>query len=259
MPEGINNIDVVPEFVSLEARSLQLTALSPCIDAGVNLPGTRLASDCRGSPRIFNKTVDMGAYEFTMATEAQVLLEGPYATRSMATALQDGGHIPLTVPHASDIQRVKSVSSNVADWVMLQLCTTGNQSVVAARSLFLQPDGSVVDKDGSQGIRLECSPGHYYLVAKHRNHLAVMSADPIAFTNTVVTYDFTTGPDKAFGGTNACVELEPGVWGMIAGDCDGDGKITPVDRAIVSNQVGKAGYLAGDLNLDGVVTEEDVP
>ena len=50
-----------------------------------------------------------------------------------------------------------------------------------------------------------------------------------------------------------------GVWGMIAGDCDGDGRITAVDRAIVSNQVGKTGCLAGDVNLDGEVTEEDVP
>jgi hypothetical protein len=67
------------------------------------------------------------------------------------------------------------------------------------------------------------------------------------------------GPNQTAGGTNACVQLKPGVWGMVAGDCDGDGKVTDVDRLIVSNQLGRTGYLSGDVNLDGVVTAEDLP
>jgi len=46
---------------------------------------------------------------------------------------------------------------------------------------------------------------------------------------------------------------------MISGDCDGDGKVTHVDREIVRQQAGKTGYLPGDCNLDGKVTAEDVP
>jgi hypothetical protein len=53
------------------------------------------------------------------------------------------------------------------------------------------------------------------------------------------------------------VELEPGVWGLIGGDADGDGKITPVDREIVRRQKGMTGYLQGDLNLDGKVDGGD--
>jgi hypothetical protein len=104
---------------------------------------------------------------------------------------------------------------------------------------------------------VEVSAGYYYFVLKHRNHLAAMSAQPVAFTNTLVSYDFTTGPDKYFGGTNACVELEPGVWGLIGGDADGDGRITPVDRIIVERQKGRTGYLQGDVNLDGKVDGGD--
>jgi hypothetical protein len=44
---------------------------------------------------------------------------------------------------------------------------------------------------------------------------------------------------------------------MIAGDADGDGKITPTDRKIVEQQRGKTGYLQGDLNLDGKVNGGD--
>ena len=97
----------------------------------------------------------------------------------------------------------------------------------------------------------------YWLVLKHRNHCAVMSAAPVPYTNTVITYDFATNANQCRGGTNACVELEPGVWGMISGDADGDGKVTEVDRAICSNQLGRTGYLCGDFNLDGEVTADE--
>jgi hypothetical protein len=84
-----------------------------------------------------------------------------------------------------------------------------------------------------------------------------MSSEPLVFTNIMMTYDFTAGPDRYYGGAGACVELEPGVWGLVAGDADGDGAVTWVDRAIVTQQVGRTGYLAGDLNLDGIVSTNE--
>ena len=80
-----------------------------------------------------------------------------------------------------------------------------------------------------------------------------MSARPVTFTNQVTTYDFTTNPSAWYGGTQNCVELEPGVWGMIAGDVDGDGKITEVDKAIAEAQTNRTGYLPGDVDLNGSV------
>jgi hypothetical protein len=164
--------------------------------------------------------------------------------------------MPLRSPYAVDARSVEAVPSNVVDWALLEVQDTNGASVSAAR-VFLDPTGRVVDESGNAGIPVEVSAGIYYLVLKHRNHLAAMSALPVAFTNTVVSYDFTTGADKYYGGTNACVELEPGVWGLIGGDADGDGRITPVDRTIVERQQGIAGYLQGDLNLDGKVDRGD--
>ncbi|MEA3476141.1 MAG: choice-of-anchor Q domain-containing protein, partial [Candidatus Cloacimonadota bacterium] len=60
------NIDSIPQFVGGDPFSYQLTEGSPCIDAGtpdttgLNLPLTDLA----GNPRIYNDTIDMGAYEW---------------------------------------------------------------------------------------------------------------------------------------------------------------------------------------------------
>ena len=112
-----------------------------------------------------------------------------------------------------------------------------------------------MDANGSTNVLIEVSPmSTNYFMVSHRNHLSVMSAEPLVFTNQLMTYDFTTNWTCYYGGSNACVQLEPGVWGMVAGDADGDGKITEVDRQIVSNQVGRTGYLPGDLDLDGVVS-----
>jgi hypothetical protein len=99
------------------------------------------------------------------------------------------------------------------------------------------------------------TPVWKYLVAvKHRNHLAVVSSQPVALTNETVTFDFTGDWRQFAGGSNACVEVAPGVWGMAPGDVDGDGKITPVDAEMVRESLGKRGYLNADLDLDGEVT-----
>jgi hypothetical protein len=84
-----------------------------------------------------------------------------------------------------------------------------------------------------------------------------MTALPLVFTNTRTRYDFTSASAQFAEGTNACVELPSGRWALIAGDTDGDGRITPVDREVLERQRGKTGYLAGDLNLDGVVDGDD--
>jgi len=217
------------------------------------------AADLGGALRIFNGAVDMGAYEFTMTTEANVLLQGAYVTASntMVASLRDSESIPLVSPYAADVQEVSAIPEDTTDWVLLQLLNTNDYDVVASKSAFLRSDSQVTDEEGASAIRLECSPGYYHLLAKHRNHCAVMSALPIAYTSKRISYDFSTNWMSCFGGTNACVELKPGAWGLIAGDADGDGRITEVDRSIVSNQTGKTGYLCGDANLDGVVDDSD--
>ena len=57
--------------------------------------------------------------------------------------------------------------------------------------------------------------------------------------------------------TNAVTAIGGGFWALLPGDSDADGRITPVDAQIVSNQLGTSGYLQADHTLDGLVDEAD--
>jgi len=162
---------------------------SPCIDKGVNV----------GFPYLDNAP-DMGAYEWGFIARIRVLLEGAYVTNGwMSAALSRQGRIPLTSPYAADLRTVTAIPTNVTDWVLVfQQATNGD--VVAAQSAFVNRDGYIVRETGATGIVVDISSGAAcHVGVKHRNHLTVLSAEPILFTNLVVTYDFTTNADRYYG------------------------------------------------------------
>jgi hypothetical protein len=225
---------------------------SPAIDAGRS--GGVPAFDQRGIPK--DLTVDIGAFE-SFRLRVRVFLQGPYRTDLHIMPVSNPANLPLISPYASDPRPVSPLPSNVVDWLLVELVAVDGGSTLS-RSAFLNAQGQLLSPDGSQGITADIFPGSYSIVFRHRNHLAVMSAQPLPFTNSLITYDFTTGAEKFSGGTNASVKLETGVWGMTAGDADGDGKILAVDRSIHTNQLGRVGYHRADFNLDGIVSINDL-
>ncbi len=79
-----------------------------------------------------------------------------------------------------------------------------------------------------------------------------------AVQNTnATTYDFTTGSNKFYGGTAGAKEVQAGVWGMIAGDANGDGGVSGPDYTSYQNAQGNEGYDVSDFNLDGGVSGPD--
>jgi len=63
----IGYTNVAGEIEEIESASYELTENSPCIDAGNNTYAS-LSKDLAGNDRIYNTTVDMGAYEYKLTT-----------------------------------------------------------------------------------------------------------------------------------------------------------------------------------------------
>ena len=201
----------------------------------------------------------------TRLVEAKVFLEGAYdtATDSMSLDLYTGGNIPTTTPYTEDDRSVSSVPADVVDWVLVQLRSFADGAAVASRSAFLSADGRVVDDDGTTGqIPLSVSAGDYFLVVRHRNHLAVMSNEVHTISNGASTqYDFSSGSSSSekHYGTGGAVELETNVWGTWSGDINQDGEVTTSDYTTWYNsaRAGDSGYKVGDCNCDCEVTTAD--
>lgn len=82
----------------------------------------------------------------------------------------------------------------------------------------------------------------------------------IAKANNAVSYNFTTGADKYYGGANGAKEIEAGVWGMIAGDANADGTVNASDyndHWLPQNGTTFDYSKTGDFNLDGNINATD--
>ncbi|MGA7304245.1 MAG: hypothetical protein WBW88_05200 [Rhodothermales bacterium] len=209
----------------------------------------------------------------SVTADLKVMLQGPYQPESDDMSTGINADLPLTQPYDSTqydgtvldydgTESVASMPADVVDWCLVQLRTGDPSSppmtIVATRAALLVSDGSIVDTDGGPVTFAGVSPGDYYLVVMHRNHLGVMSASPVALSDASAPYDFTTSASQAFG-LSAMKELEPGVWGLFAADANADGLVTALDFGawLAGTTAGLTGYQPADFDLDGAVTATD--
>lgn len=195
--------------------------------------------------------------------EAKAFLQGPYqtATHAMNTYLSSNGLIPATAPYTENARTVSAVPAGIADWVLLQLRTTPAGATVVSHSAFLHADGRVVDDDGTTGkVALAAPAGSYYIILRHRNHLAIMSASAVPLNSSGSTlYDFTSAQSQAYG-LNPMSEVETGVFAMRAGDGNSDGGVDALDRNLVwrpQNGTTWTYQKYGDFSLDGGIDALD--
>jgi hypothetical protein len=206
------------------------------------------------------------------AVNLSAFLQGPYSGGSMTTTLNTNNFIPLTQPYSaspwnySGTESVTSIPSGVVDWVLVELRrNTADSSTVQKRACFILNDGSIVDLDGIKPVNFyKTDDGSYYIVIRHRNHLAVMSANSLSLTSSLsgsyliggnLEYDFSTAQTQVFG-TNPMNNLG-GVFGLISGDGNGDGSINATDRSNAWNLRNVGGYTSNDVDLSGVINAGD--
>lgn len=215
--------------------------------------------------------------------DIKLILSGPYneAVDLMNDHLRSAAYLPSTEPFSTSGYQHKGIqgggesivsqavlndnsNNSIVDWVVVELRDKNDiNNVLHTRSALLQRDGDVVEMDGSSlvgffGIQAD----EYYIAIRHRNHLTISTADPIAISTTTTTFpiNFTDGSTQTYG-INAQVTLPDGRMGMIPGDANSDGAINAVDRNIywrIQNGT-PFNYLTStaDFNMDGVVNAID--
>jgi hypothetical protein len=197
----------------------------------------------------------------------KVFLQGSYnGSGAMTILLNSNGYIPQAQPYNTSpwnyagSETVGSIPADVVDWVLVELRTgTDAASKVAERAGFLKSDGSIVDIDGTSSLTFDgTNAGDFYIVVRHRNHLAIMSAAAVVLDAASTLYDFTTVQTQAYG-TDPMKDLGDGNFGMYAGDGNSDGQVTGTDFNIFNPLFygAASGYQITDWNLDGQVTGSD--
>jgi hypothetical protein len=195
----------------------------------------------------------------------KAFLDGPFTTPgdSMRTSLRQQGYLPLQQPYNvapwsySGTESVVGIPLNVVDWVLVELRTgTSAASKVATRAAFIKGNGSIVDLDAVSPVAFgTLSPGNYYVVIRHRNHLAIMSRTAIALNQTSALYDFTTSQRQVYG--TDPMKLVGTRYTMYAGDGNQSGIVTAADANAAYGAINTTGYSVNDINLSGIVTAAD--
>ena len=148
--------------------------------------------------------------------QVRVFLQGAYSSVSglMHNQLATVGVLPDNQPYTNTpwvYNGTETLSSTVkaftgqdavTDWVLVELRNALLPvTVVATKAAIVQRDGDIVDADtGDATLNFgNLSAGNYYVTVRHRNHLAVMSALPVALSNDATLVDFTVPATSVFG------------------------------------------------------------
>ena len=215
----------------------------------------------------------IGASDDLIAS-VKLFLEGPFTGPQMSTPTVYSDHIPLSQPYSDaafdgtvldfdSVQAVAGLPNGTVDWVLVDLreSETPQSALSASRhAAILLEDGTIVESDGAPLRFPGIAAGGYRLVARHRNHSSVMSADTLDLSDGIGSWDFTTAVTQAHSdGGSPMKNLGSGLFGLFAGDGSVDGQVTAPDFNLwnAATTAGETGYRRADYNLDGNVTAPD--
>ncbi|MEM6719888.1 MAG: lectin-like protein [Bacteroidota bacterium] len=206
----------------------------------------------------------------------------------MRDDLREAGYLPTTSPYADGITcdpSVFNITGNdaIVDWIWVELRDPDDTTIVSyERSALLQRDGDVVDVDGISPLDYLTDEDSYYVAVHHRNHLGIMSADAIGFTEGETASVNLTDATTTLYGSNSQTDfgMPTDVNALWCGDVNQDAVVqysgtspdTPDILSEVLNDAGNflnfptyslTGYNDNDTNMDGVIqysgTNPDTP
>lgn len=256
-------------YINLTGPQVCIASIQDVVNDDANNIVTRITGPCA----TVNNVVTLNA---------KVMLEGAYdGVSRMRDDLRTSLLLPSTEPYTSmgfthvgggggemAGGTVFSLSGDnaIVDWVLVELRHNVTPStVVATRSALLQRDGDIVDMDGASALLFGVPSGSYHIAVRHRNHLGVMTASPIALSGSAATVDFRTAAVSTWG-TEArkAIGSTQVMW---AGNVFRDGQVSLLkyvgssnDRDPILTAVGSTtptavvtGYMREDIDLNGLV------
>ncbi|WMP16408.1 hypothetical protein [Thiothrix lacustris] len=218
--------------------------------------------------------------------QVKALLQGPYNSTSklMQDNLRAKGLLPLTQPYNIGSIKYQGKEVTVAnllattgndapvDWIMVEIRDAITPSIIKKQvAALVQCDGDIIDPiTGSTSLTLnDLTPGNYYVSVRHRNHLGIMTANPVTISSSVAMVDFTK-PSTSVYGKESRITANSGTVALLwAGNANTDIRViangpsndTSVilgdillakDNLSASTNYRLNGYQATDLNMDGV-------
>jgi len=274
---GTGNIDEDPLFIDPDDGNYHLSWInypdddytkSPCINTGD--PSLPLDPD--------GTITDMGAYPFDHSAQQQVsldikaYLEGCYFNGQMTPFLNSLGFLPPGQPYNTEpwnhfgSEGVSPIpNSEIIDWIYVEIrklfdySSLDKYSIESRQAAFILSDGSIASLDGISPIEFYTSEDDsLHICLFHRNHVPIISANPITLSDNSISYDFTVSEQMAFGEKHSQNELSPGIWGMIAANGNADRQVDNKDKNDVwFIEDGTTGYYSGDFNMDSEVDVDD--
>lgn len=225
---------------------------------------------------VFNET-GQNSFEVNL----KVYLEGAFNGTNMNSTLN--GILPLSHPfnpalpyfgnpvpdwyYTGNTTLSAIPNANIVDWVLVELRDAASVlealpgTIIGRQAAFVTNTGQIVKPDGTANLVFNHSvTNNLFAVVYHRNHIGIISANPLVNISGVYQYDFTVGENQVYGGAAAHKQLSTGKWGMRSGDGNGDGEVQVNDETNVwgiSNQAGKSGYLPSDYNLNRQTNNRD--
>lgn len=204
----------------------------------------------------------------------KVFLEGPFYEGEMTPYLNAFELLPLSQPYNAapwNYPGLESVSAipdgNVIDWILVELRETNGDAstavsatIIAKQACFLLMDGSVVDTSGHFPPEFKVPINEdLYIVIHHRNHLSIMSSEPLSSIDHIYNYDFSDSETKVYGGSLGYQQLDTNMWGMFSGDGNADKQINNVDKNdIWFLHYGEVGYFKGDYDMNSFDYIQDI-
>ena len=199
-----------------------------------------------------------------------VVLEGAVRdTTYMNTYARQANLLPIKQPYnrppwnyngSESVADTSDIPPTAVDWILVEARHEADTTQIAGRSAgFLLEDGNIVDTNG-ETLRLInlLENEKYYIIIRHRNHLAISSRNSITLPNTEGTkYDFTTSITQAKGNSQMR-QLPSGKFAMCAGDANADGRIDVKDYNTYLNEASSINdYLPCDFDINTHTTIKD--